>query len=123
MLKFSILDLSPITERASAVDALRDSVILARQVENFGYHRFWLAEHHNIPTIASAANTVIIGQILAATKRLKVGAGGVMLPDHSPLVVAEQYSTLAAYYPDRVDLGLAARRALIWRPPRRWFGI
>ena len=106
MLKFSILDLSPITERASAVDALRDSVTLARQVENFGYHRFWLAEHHNIPTIASAANTVIIGQILAATKRLKVGAGGVMLPDHSPLVVAEQYSTLAAYYPDRVDLGL-----------------
>ena len=106
MTKYSILDLSPVPEGSDAKTALRDSVTLAQDAEKLGYHRFWLAEHHNIPTIASAANTVIIGQILAATKRLIVGAGGVMLPNHSTLVVAEQNGTLAAYYPDRVDLGL-----------------
>jgi luciferase family oxidoreductase group 1 len=105
-IKYSILDLSPITTGGTVTQALQQTVTMAQNAENWGYHRFWVAEHHNIPAIASAANTVIVGQILAHTKKLIVGAGGVLLPNHFPLVVAEQYGTLAQYYPNRVDLGL-----------------
>ena len=106
MATLSILDLSPISEGSNVQQALRDSIELAQHAEKLDFHRFWLAEHHNIPTIASTANTIIIGQILAATKKMIVGAGGVMLPNHRPLIVAEQFATLANFYPARVDLGL-----------------
>jgi luciferase family oxidoreductase group 1 len=103
---FSVLDLSPITEGGSAATALRNSLDLARHVEALGYRRFWVAEHHNMPGIASAATSVVIGHIAAGTKTIRVGAGGVMLPNHAPLVVAEQFGTLEALFPGRIDLGL-----------------
>ena len=103
---FSILDLSPIIEGATAGDALRNSVSLAKLAERLGYRRFWLAEHHNMPGIASAATAVVIGQVAGATRRIRVGAGGVMLPNHAPLVIAEQFGTLQSLYPGRIDLGL-----------------
>ncbi len=106
MQHFSLLDLSPIPEGNTAVDALSNSAGLARAAEDAGYHRYWLAEHHNMPGIASAATAVVIGHIAAATKSIRVGAGGIMLPNHAPLVVAEQFGTLATLYPDRIDLGL-----------------
>lgn len=106
MQHFSLLDLSPIPEGNSAADALANSVDLARAAEGFGYHRYWLAEHHNMPGIASAATAVVIGHIAAATKTMRVGAGGIMLPNHAPLVIAEQFGTLATLYPSRIDLGL-----------------
>lgn len=106
MTKASMLELSPISEGESVKNALEATINIAREAENLGFYRFWIAEHHNIPTIASASNTVIIGQVLAATRKIKVGAGGVMLPNHPPLVVAEQYGTLAQFYPHRVDLGI-----------------
>ncbi|PYG32530.1 LLM class flavin-dependent oxidoreductase [Pelagimonas varians] len=106
MQHFSLLDLSPIPEGKTAADALANSVELARAAEGFGYHRYWLAEHHNMPGIASAATAVVIGHIAAATKTMRVGAGGIMLPNHAPLVIAEQFGTLATLYPDRIDLGL-----------------
>lgn len=104
--KFSLLDLSPIPEGHTAADALANSASLAQTAEAAGYHRFWLAEHHNMPGIASAATAVVIGHVAAATKTIRVGAGGIMLPNHAPLVVAEQFGTLATLYPDRIDLGL-----------------
>ncbi len=103
---FSLLDLSPIPEGKTAADALANSVDLARAAERFGFHRFWLAEHHNMPGIASAATAVVIGHVAAATKTMRIGAGGIMLPNHAPLVIAEQFGTLATLYPDRIDLGL-----------------
>ena len=103
---FSLLDLSPIPEGKTAADALTSTVALARRAEEVGYHRYWLAEHHNMPGIASAATAVVIGQVAAATKTMRVGAGGIMLPNHAPLVVAEQFGTLATLFPDRIDLGL-----------------
>jgi luciferase family oxidoreductase group 1 len=103
---FSLLDLSPIPEGGTAADALRNSIDLARYAEASGYHRFWLAEHHNMPGIASAATAVVIGAVASATKTIRVGAGGIMLPNHAPLVIAEQFGTLATLYPGRVDLGL-----------------
>jgi luciferase family oxidoreductase group 1 len=106
MQKFSLLDLSPIPEGKTAADALAGTVALARAAETFGYHRFWLAEHHNMPGIASAATAVVIGQVAAATSSIRVGAGGIMLPNHTPLVIAEQFGTLATLFPDRIDLGL-----------------
>jgi luciferase family oxidoreductase group 1 len=106
MQQFSLLDLSPIPEGKTAADALSNSADLARAAEDAGYHRYWLAEHHNMPGIASAATAVVIGHIAAATKSIRVGAGGIMLPNHAPLVVAEQFGTLATLYPDRIDLGL-----------------
>lgn len=106
MQHFSLLDLSPIPEGKTAADALANSVNLARAAEGFGYHRYWLAEHHNMPGIASAATAVVIGHIAAATKTIRVGAGGIMLPNHAPLVIAEQFGTLATLYPHRIDLGL-----------------
>ncbi|MGH1414749.1 MAG: LLM class flavin-dependent oxidoreductase [Pelagimonas sp.] len=106
MQKFSLLDLSPIPEGRSASDALSNSVQLAQTAEAAGYHRYWLAEHHNMPGIASAATAVVIGHIAGATKTIRVGAGGIMLPNHAPLIVAEQFGTLATLFPDRIDLGL-----------------
>ena len=102
----SILDLAPVPEGATPGDALRRSRELAAHAEKLGYVRFWLAEHHNMIGIASAATSVAIGYVLAGTERIRVGSGGIMLPNHSPLVIAEQFGTLAALYPGRVDLGL-----------------
>ncbi|AXI47976.1 alkane 1-monooxygenase [Sulfitobacter sp. SK012] len=106
MKHFSLLDLSPIADGQTAADALANTVDLARAAECAGYHRYWLAEHHNMPGIASAATAVVIGQVAAATKTMRIGAGGIMLPNHAPLVVAEQFGTLATLFPDRIDLGL-----------------
>ena len=106
MIPFSILDLSPIPQGATAGVALRNSLDLAQHAEVWGYRRVWLAEHHNMPGIASAATSVVIGHVAGGTKTIRVGAGGIMLPNHSPLVIAEQFGTLAALYPDRIDLGL-----------------
>jgi luciferase family oxidoreductase group 1 len=106
MITFSILDLAPITQGADASTALARSLDLARHAERWGYSRYWLAEHHNMPGIASAATSVVIGHIAAGTRTIRVGAGGVMLPNHSPLVIAEQFGTLAALHPGRIDLGL-----------------
>lgn len=106
MQHFSLLDLSPVPEGQTAADALAHSVSLAQAAEGFGYHRYWLAEHHNMPGIASAATAVVIGHVAGATKTIRVGAGGIMLPNHAPLIIAEQFGTLATLYPDRIDLGL-----------------
>ncbi|MFV8782342.1 LLM class flavin-dependent oxidoreductase [Microbulbifer sp. SA54] len=106
MRAFSLLDLSPITEGGDARQALTNSLDLARHAENHGYKRFWMAEHHNIASVASAATAVALGYIAAGTSKIRVAAGGVMLPNHAPLVIAEQFGTLATLYPDRVDLGL-----------------
>ena len=106
MIPFSILDLSPIPQGATAADALRNSLDLAQHAEAWGYKRFWLAEHHNMPGIASAATSIVIGHLASGTKTIRVGSGGIMLPNHSPLVIAEQFGTLASLYPDRIDLGL-----------------
>jgi luciferase family oxidoreductase group 1 len=106
MIPFSVLDLSPIVRGATAADAFRNTLALARHAEQLGYHRFWLAEHHNNPGIASAATAVVIGHVAGGTQTIRVGSGGVMLPNHSPLVIAEQFGTLASLYPGRIDLGL-----------------
>ncbi|MEP9322466.1 LLM class flavin-dependent oxidoreductase [Paraburkholderia phymatum] len=106
MIPFSVLDLSPITAGASAADAFRNTLDLAQHAEQWGYKRFWLAEHHNMTGIASAATAVVIGHVAGGTKTIRVGSGGVMLPNHAPLVIAEQFGTLASLYPERIDLGL-----------------
>src|SRR3954463_13858326 len=125
MVPFSVLDLSPITEGSDAGQALRNSLDLARHVEELGYARYWMAEHHNMPGIASAATAVALAHVAAGTASFRVGAGGIMLPNHAPLLIAEQFGTLAALHPGRVDLGLgrapgsdqvtarAVRRALL----------
>jgi luciferase family oxidoreductase group 1 len=102
----SILDLAPIVEGSDASTALRNSLELAQCAERWGYNRFWLAEHHNMAGIASAATAVVIAEVAAVTQTIRVGAGGVMLPNHSPLVIAEQFGTLASLHPGRIDLGL-----------------
>jgi len=106
MIPFSILDLSPIVQGGEAAQALQNTLDLARHAERWGYHRYWLAEHHNIPSVASAATAVIIGAVAGSTSKMRVGAGGIMLPNHSPLVVAEQFGTLESLYPGRIDLAL-----------------
>ncbi len=106
MIPFSILDLAPIPRGATAAQALRNSLDLAQHAERWGYLRYWLAEHHGMPGIASAATSVVIGHIAGGTTSLRVGAGGVMLPNHAPLVIAEQFGTLVSLYPGRIDLGL-----------------
>lgn len=106
MIPFSVLDLAPVTEGSDAGRAFAHSLDLARHAERLGYRRYWLAEHHNMPGIASAATAVLIGHIAGGTSTIRVGAGGIMLPNHSPLQVAEQFGTLASLYPDRIDLGL-----------------
>lgn len=103
---FSLLDLSPVPEGFEAADAIRNTLDLARRAEDWGYRRFWLAEHHNMPGIASAATAVLIGLVAQATSSMRVGAGGIMLPNHAPLTVAESFGTLATVFPGRIDLGL-----------------
>lgn len=105
-MKISVLDLCPVPEGGTVVEALKNSVDLARHLDELGFPRVWYAEHHNMTGIASAATSVVMGQVLAATQKIIVGAGGVMLPNHSPLVIAEQFGTLASFYPGRVELGL-----------------
>src|SRR5881275_3210868 len=116
----SILDLAFVPEGGTPSDALRNTLDLAQHAERWGYNRFWLAEHHNMVGIASAATAVVIGHVAAGTQTIRVGAGGIMLPNHAPLVIAEQFGTLESLYPGRIDLGLgrapgtgpAAARAL-----------
>ena len=106
MIPFSILDLSPVTMGGNAAQSLRNTLDLAQHAEGWGYQRYWLAEHHSMPGIASAATSVVIGHVAAGTKTIRVGAGGIMLPNHSPLVIAEQFGTLESLFPGRIDLGL-----------------
>ncbi len=106
MIPFSVLDLAPVPDGATPADALANTLDLARHAESLGFHRYWLAEHHNMTGIASAATSVLIGHVAAGTKTIRVGAGGIMLPNHAPLIIAEQFGTLATLFPDRIDLGL-----------------
>jgi luciferase family oxidoreductase group 1 len=106
MVQLSVLDLVPVRDGQTPADALRHARDLARHVEKLGYTRYWVAEHHNMTGIASAATSVVIGYIAGATQSIRVGAGGIMLPNHSPLVIAEQFGTLESLYPGRIDLGL-----------------
>jgi len=106
MTPFSFLDLCPITEGGSVAESLAHTVDVAQHAERWGFNRFWMAEHHGMPGIASAATAVLIGHVAGSTSRIRVGAGGIMLPNHSPLVIAEQFGTLEALYPGRIDLGL-----------------
>jgi len=121
-MKLSILDLAHVPLGSDVGQALRNTLDLARRVDTLGYERFWLAEHHNMPGIASAATSVVIGQVAAATQRIRVGSGGIMLPNHAPLVIAEQFGTLEALFPGRIDLGLGrapGTDGLTWRALRR----
>jgi len=106
MLPLSVLDLSPVSSGSTGADALRNSLALARAADGLGYTRYWVAEHHNLPSIASSAPEIMIGQIAAATRHMRVGSGGVMLPNHAPLMVAERFKVLEALFPGRIDLGL-----------------
>lgn len=106
MIPFSILDLAPIVVGGDAAQALANTLDLARHAERWGYRRFWLAEHHNMDGVASSATAVLVGQVATVTQSIRVGSGGVMLPNHSPLVIAEQFGTLATLFPDRIDLGI-----------------
>src|SRR5262245_17872836 len=106
MTSLSVLDLAPIVEGGTAAETFRRTLDLAQHTERWGYERFWLAEHHNMPGIGSAATAILIGHVGAGTSRIRVGAGGIMLPNHSPLQVAEQFGTLESLFPGRIDLGL-----------------
>jgi luciferase family oxidoreductase group 1 len=106
MTLLSVLDLAPVPQGSTPGDALRNTLDLAQHAESWGYNRYWVAEHHNMVGIASAATSVVIGYIAGGTRTIRVGAGGIMLPNHSPLVIAEQFGTLASLYPGRIDLGL-----------------
>ena len=106
MIPLSVLDLAPVVEGGDTAQALRCSLDLARHAEQWGYRRYWVAEHHGMPGVASAATAVVIGHLAAGTSRLRVGSGGIMLPNHAPLVIAEQFGTLASLFPGRIDLGL-----------------
>src|SRR5262245_8851982 len=103
---FSVLDLSPIIQGGTAAQSFANTLDLARHAEGWGYRRYWLAEHHNIPGVGSAATAVLIGHVAGGTQHIRVGAGGIMLPNHPPLVIAEQFGTLEPLYPGRIDLGL-----------------
>jgi luciferase family oxidoreductase group 1 len=103
---FSVLDLAPVKEGGGIAETFRETLDLARHAEAWGYRRYWLAEHHNMPGIASAATAVLVGHVAGGTETIRVGSGGVMLPNHAPLVIAEQFGTLEALYPGRIDLGL-----------------
>ncbi|NUU25649.1 MAG: LLM class flavin-dependent oxidoreductase [Streptomycetaceae bacterium] len=105
-IRLSVLDTAPAWHGATTTEALRNSIDLASRVDDLGYHRYWLAEHHNTPALSTSSPAVLIGRIADATSRMRVGSGGVMLPNHAPLVVAEQFGTLAALQPDRIDLGV-----------------
>ncbi|HCH72598.1 MAG TPA: alkane 1-monooxygenase, partial [Ochrobactrum sp.] len=106
MIPLSVPDLSPVPEGSDAAQSLHNTLELAQHAERLGFHRYWLAEHHNMPGIASAATSVVIGYVANGTSTIRVGAGGVMLPNHAPLVIAEQFGTLASLFPGRIDLGL-----------------
>src|SRR6188472_1505589 len=106
MARLSILDLAFVPQGATPADALRNTLDLARHAERWGYRRFWLAEHHGMPGIASAATAVVIAHVAGGTSTIRVGAGGIMLPNHAPLVIAEQFGTLESLFPGRIDLGL-----------------
>jgi luciferase family oxidoreductase group 1 len=106
MIPYSVLDLAPVPEGSTVADALANTGEIARHAEQWGYHRYWLAEHHNLAGIASAATSVLIGHVAGLTRKIRVGSGGIMLPNHSPLVIAEQFGTLATLFPGRIDLGL-----------------
>src|SRR4051794_6550086 len=106
MIALSVLDLAPVPEGSDVSQSLRNTLDLARHAERLGYKRYWLAEHHNMPGIASAATAVVIAHVAAGTTTIRVGAGGIMLPNHAPLVIAEQFGTLEALHPGRIDLGL-----------------
>jgi luciferase family oxidoreductase group 1 len=106
MTKFSVLDLAPVTEGSDATKALRNTLDLAQHADAWGFERYWIAEHHNIAGIASSATSIVIGYVAGGTSRIRVGAGGIMLPNHAPLMIAEQFGTLASIYPNRIDLGL-----------------
>jgi luciferase family oxidoreductase group 1 len=106
MIPISVLDLSPITQGATAAQSFKHTLDLARHAERWGYRRYWLAEHHNMPAVASAATSVVIAHVAGGTSTIRVGAGGIMLPNHSPLVIAEQFGTLESLFPGRIDLGL-----------------
>jgi len=106
MVPLSVLDLSPIVEGSDAAQALRNTLDLAQHVDRWGYRRYWLAEHHNLDGVASSATAVLVGHVAGGTRTIRVGSGGVMLPNHAPLIVAEQFGTLATLYPGRIDLGL-----------------
>lgn len=103
---FSVLDLATVIEGKTPADTFKNSLDLAQHVENWGFNRYWLAEHHNMISVASSATSVVIGHIAGGTKKIRVGSGGIMLPNHSPLIIAEQFGTLASLYPGRIDLGL-----------------
>src|SRR5437016_4130850 len=104
--RFSVLDLAPVRLNGTIAEAYRNTIDLAQHAERWGFTRFWLAEHHNIPGIASAATSVLIGHVAGATSAIRVGSGGVMLPNHASLVIAEQFGTLETLYPGRIDLGI-----------------
>ncbi|MDO8385729.1 MAG: MsnO8 family LLM class oxidoreductase, partial [Polaromonas sp.] len=106
MIPFSVLDLSPIVEGSDAAQSLRNTLDLAQHAERWGFQRYWLAEHHGMAGIASAATAVVMAHVAGGTSRIRVGAGGIMLPNHSPLVIAEQFGTLESLFPGRIDLGL-----------------
>ena len=114
MVALSVLDLVPVVEGKTPADAFANTKDLAQHAERWGYQRYWVAEHHNMVGIASAATSVVIGFIAAHTSKIRVGAGGIMLPNHSPLLIAEQFGTLESLYPGRIDLGLGGV------PPVKW---
>src|ERR1700716_2383733 len=129
MIPLSVLDLSPVATGMSGAQALRNTLDLARLCDGLGYVRYWVAEHHNLPAVASSAPDIMIGQIAAVTQNMRIGSGGVMLPNHAPLMVAERFKTLEALYPGRIDLGLgrapgtdgASAYALRSQAPDRFF--
>lgn len=123
MIPLSVLDLSPVPEGSDAAQSLRNTLELAQHAERLGFHRYWLAEHHNMPGIASAATSVVIGYVANGTSTIRVGAGGVMLPNHSPLVIAEQFGTLASCFRAVSISGLGARPAPTRSPPMRCVAI
>jgi luciferase family oxidoreductase group 1 len=106
VIRLSVLDTSPIVQGSTAREALRNTLDLALRAEELGFHRYWVPEHHGMRGVASAAPAVVVARIAAATERIRVGAGGVLLPNHAPIVVAEQFGTLEAFHPGRIDLGL-----------------
>ena len=122
MAALAVLDLAPVSEGKTPADAFRNARDLAQHVERWGYNRYWVAEHHNMVGIASAATSVVIGYIAGNTTKIRVGAGGIMLPNHSPMIIAEQFGTLESLYPGRIDLGLGRAPGTdqnTWRALRR----
>src|SRR5690625_2258777 len=112
---FSILELALVNEENDESEALQDMLQVAKKADKLGFHRFWLAEHHNMPGVASSATSILIGHVAEHTERIRVGSGGVMLPNHAPLIVAEQFGTLETLYPNRIDIGIGRAPGKIGR--------